>query len=78
MKIEIETTVKASLNSVWNAWNNPEDMSAECRLGRHTTWHRGPARRRTFLSRMEARDGSAGFDFEGTYTTPPRQLIEYR
>jgi uncharacterized protein YndB with AHSA1/START domain len=28
---------------------------------------------------MEARDGSVGFDFEGTYTrVVPRQLIEYR
>ena len=28
---------------------------------------------------MEARDGSQGFDFEGTYTrVVPRQAIEYR
>ena len=28
---------------------------------------------------MEAKDGSAGFDFEGTYTrVAPRKLIEYR
>ncbi|HEV3010371.1 MAG TPA: SRPBCC domain-containing protein, partial [Burkholderiales bacterium] len=30
-------------------------------------------------SRMEAKDGSAGFEFEGTYTQiVPRKLIEYR
>jgi uncharacterized protein YndB with AHSA1/START domain len=28
---------------------------------------------------MEARDGSEGFDFEGTYTrVVPRELVEYR
>jgi uncharacterized protein YndB with AHSA1/START domain len=28
---------------------------------------------------MEAKDGSEGFDFEGTYTRiVPRKLIEYR
>ena len=32
-----------------------------------------------FLSRMEAKDGSSGFDFEGTYTrVVPQELIEYR
>ena len=32
-----------------------------------------------FSARMEAKDGSEGFDFEGTYTrVVPRKLIEYR
>jgi len=32
-----------------------------------------------FLSRMEAKDGSEGFDFEGTYTRiVPGKLMEYR
>jgi uncharacterized protein YndB with AHSA1/START domain len=32
-----------------------------------------------FSARMEAKDGSFGFDFEGTYTrVVPRRLIEYR
>lgn len=26
MKITIETVVRASLSSVWDAWNNPEDI----------------------------------------------------
>jgi len=31
------------------------------------------------MSRMEAKDGSAGFDFEGTYTSvEPQKRIEYR
>jgi len=33
----------------------------------------------TFSSRMEAKDGSEGFDFEGTYTRiVPQKLVEYR
>jgi len=32
-----------------------------------------------FNARMEAKDGSFGFDFEGTYTrVEPRQVVEYR
>src|SRR5918996_1505503 len=32
-----------------------------------------------FSARMEAKDGSEGFDFEGTYTRiVPSKLIEYR
>ena len=32
-----------------------------------------------FSTRMEAKDGSAGFDFEGTYTkVVPNERIEYR
>lgn len=31
------------------------------------------------MSRMEAKDGSLGFDFEGTYArVVPKKLIEYR
>lgn len=31
-----------------------------------------------FCARMQARDGSVGFDFEGTYTrVAPQRLIEY-
>ena len=33
----------------------------------------------TFCSRMEARDGSSGFDFEGVYTrVEPHRLVEYQ
>ena len=59
MKITVETAVKADVDKVWRAWNNPEGGK--------------------FSARMEAKDGSEGFDFEGTYTrVVPRKLIEYR
>lgn len=82
MKIEIETVVEASLNKVWDAWSNPEDIKRWNAASDdwHTTRSTVDLREGgTFLSRMEAKDGSAGFDFEGTYTRiVPRQLIEYR
>lgn len=82
MKITVETLVKAELNTVWGAWNNPEDIkqwnaaSADWHTTRTTVDLREGGK---FVSRMEAKDGSEGFDFEGTYTRiVPRKLIEYR
>lgn len=82
MKITVETVVKADRSKVWDAWNTPADImqwnSAD------ESWHtpRSEVDLReggTFVSRMEARDGSEGFDFEGTYTrVVPQEAIEYR
>lgn len=82
MKITIETLVNAEPGKVWDAWNNPEDIKQWNTA--HESWHttRSEVDLReggTFVSRMEAKDGSAGFDFEGTYTrVVPGQAIEYR
>jgi len=81
MNIIIETTVKVPIDKVWRAYTSPEDIiqwnaasddwhttssSVELRVGG------------TFSSRMEAKDGSFGFDFAGTYTKiVPNELIEY-
>jgi uncharacterized protein YndB with AHSA1/START domain len=81
MNIIIETTVKAPIDKVWRAYTSPEDIiqwnaasddwhttssSVELRVGG------------TFSSRMEAIDGSFGFDFAGTYTKIVlNELIEY-
>ena len=81
MNITIETTVHATVDKVWRAYTSPEDIiqwnaasddwhttssSVELRVGG------------TFSSRMEAKDGSFGFDFAGTYTKIiPNELIEY-
>ena len=81
MKITVETVVKAELNKVWEAWNNPADIQQW--NSAHEDWHttRSAVDLREggkFSSRMEARDGSVGFDFEGTYTrVVPHQIIEY-
>jgi uncharacterized protein YndB with AHSA1/START domain len=82
MKITVETLVNAKLDQVWDAWNNPEDIKQW--NSAHESWHTTEStvdlcEGGTFRSRMEAKDGSAGFDFEGTYTrVEPKKAIEYR
>ncbi len=82
MKTTVETTVKAPLAEVWDAWNNPVDIQRWNTA--HDDWHatRSSIDLREggkFLSRMEAKNGSAGFDFEGVYTrVVPEKTIEYR
>lgn len=79
--ITIQATINAPVTKAWEIytmpahitqWNNASD-----------DWHTPRAENdlRTggkFLSRMEAKDGSAGFDFTGTYTeVKEHQLIAY-
>ena len=82
MKITVETVVNADLNQVWDAWNNPTDIKQwnSAQADWHTTRSSVDLREGgTFQSRMEAKDGSEGFDFEGTYTRiVPHKTIEYR
>lgn len=82
MKIEIEALVRVPLAKVWDAWNTPADITQwnTAQDDWHTTHSTVDLREGgRFLSRMEAKDGSAGFDFEGTYTrVVPHELIEYR
>ncbi|MEX2273144.1 MAG: SRPBCC family protein [Vicinamibacterales bacterium] len=82
MKITVEQIVKAGLAKVWDAWNTPEDIKKwnAAQDDWHTTQSTVDLREGgTLVSRMEAKDGSSGFDFEGTYTrVVPRELIEYR
>ncbi|TAK00051.1 MAG: ATPase [Candidatus Manganitrophaceae bacterium] len=82
MKITIETRVKADLKTVWDAWNSPEDIkqwnaaSDDWHTTRSTVDLREGGK---FSARMEAKDGSVGFDFEGTYTrVVPRKVLEYK
>ena len=82
MKITVETLVNAPLQAVWNAWNDPEDIKrwTSAQEDWHTTRSTVDLREGgKFVSRMEAKDGSEGFDFEGTYTRiVPQQSVEYR
>ena len=81
-KITVESLVKAPLDRVWNAWNSPVDIQLWNAAANdwHTTKSTVDLREGgKFLSRMEAKDGSQGFDFEGTYTrVAPRKTIAYR
>ncbi len=81
MKITIETTVRADLETVWHAWSNPEDIKQWNAASDDWTTSKSLVDLRvggSFLSRMEARDGSIGFDFGGVYTRVEQgRLIEY-
>ena len=81
MKIKVEATIHALMAEVWRAYYTPEDVMQWNFAS--DDWHCSTATADfrvggTFCSRMEARDGSQGFDFEGTYTRiVPNELIEY-
>lgn len=81
MKITVETTVSAAIADVWRAYTTPGDIKQwnAASPDWHTTVATVDLREGgAFSSRMEAKDGSQGFDFAGTYTrVVPQQLIEY-
>lgn len=81
MKITVETNVHAPIERVWQAYTTPEDIVQWNAASDdwHTTSSTVDLRAGgAFSSRMEAKDGSFGFDFAGTYTTViPNRLIEY-
>ena len=71
MKISIETEVAADAAAAWRAWTTPADI---------TSWNFAsddwccphaqidPVAGGRFCYRMESRDGTMGFDFEGEFT----------
>ena len=80
MKITVEVTIAAPIEEVWRAWITPEDITRwnSASDDWHTT-HASVDLRvgGNFSSRMEAKDGSMGFDFAGTYTkVEHHKLIE--
>ena len=81
MKITVETTVAAPIEEVWRAYTTPEDIKQWNAAS--ADWHTTAATvdlrpGGAFSSRMEAKDGSMGFDFAGTYTKIVKhKLIEY-
>ena len=71
MTITVETTVSTPIEEVWRAWNSPDDIKQWNTPSKdwHTTQAAVDLRvGGSFSSRMEAKDGSTGFDFAGTYT----------
>ncbi len=81
MEISVETTVKAPIDKVWRAYTSPDHITKWNFAS--DDWHcpRATGDLRIggqFSSRMEAKDGSMGFDFAGTYTNIiEHKLIEY-
>lgn len=77
--ITIETTVNAPVEKVWKLWTSPEHITRWNSAS--PDWHTPKAENdlRTggkFTSRMEARDGSMGFDFWGIHDeVKPNEVI---
>ncbi len=69
-QITVQVVVDSSLENVWECWTTPEDI-----IHWNTaldSWHTPEAENDLreggrFRYRMEAKDGSMGFDFSGTY-----------
>lgn len=71
MKITFERIVRAPVDVVWKSWTTPDDIRQWNTAS--DDWHTTSASvdlrvGGNFSSRMEAKDGSMGFDFAGTYT----------
>ena len=80
-KIIVETIINAQTSKVWENWTEPKHITQ----WNHASddWHTTHAENDLrvggkFLSRMEAKDGSFGFDFEGIYSeVEPFEKIKY-
>ena len=69
-KVTIETTVNAPVEKVWKYWNTPEHIMKWNSASED--WHTPKSENDlrvggSFSARMEAKDGSFGFDFGGVY-----------
>jgi uncharacterized protein YndB with AHSA1/START domain len=68
--ITVESTINAPVEKVWAYWTKPEHITQWCFASQD--WHTPTATNDLreggkFSSRMEAKDGSMGFDFWGIY-----------
>ncbi len=81
MRITVENTINAPIAKVWKAYTTPADIKQWNAAS--DDWHTPSAtvdlrEGGAFSSRMEAKDGSMGFDFAGTYTKiVENKLIAY-
>ena len=71
-RITVETTINAPVEKVWECWTEPRHITQWNQAS--DDWHTPRAENDLraggkFLSRMEAKDGSWGFDFSGQYDT---------
>ena len=80
-KITVKNTVKAPIEKVWKYWTAPEHITKWNNAS--DDWHSPAAENDLrvggkFSARMEAKDGSMGFDFAGVYDeVKPHQRIAY-
>lgn len=69
-KVTIQAVIQAPVDKVWRFYNEPEHMTKWSFASED--WHAPRAQNDLrvggkFVTRMEAKDGSMGFDFGGTY-----------
>jgi len=80
-KITVEATVNAPVEKVWKSWNEPDHIVKWNHASDdwHSPWAKADFREGgSFSARMEAKDGSMGFDFGGVYDViKPNEYIEY-
>lgn len=70
IKITVSVSIKASPGKVWEMWTMPDHIKKWCFANEE--WHVPYAENNLtvggrFVTRMEARDGTMGFDFGGAY-----------
>ena len=79
--ITVENIVNASIQKVWDCWTKPEHITQwnNASADWHTPWAKNDLRPGgSFVYRMEAKDGSFGFDFGGKYDiVKNNEYIEY-
>lgn len=81
-KITVETMIAAPIAKIWSCYTTPADIIQWNAAS--DDWHTTKAdvdlrEGGVFSSRMEAKDGSLGFDFAGTYTRiAEHEFIAYR
>jgi len=79
--ITVVSTIQAPIEKVWDYWTKPEHITKWSNASDdwHTPWAKNDLRvGGSFVSRMEAKDGSMGFDFGGVYDAiRPKEYIEY-
>ena len=79
--ITVETTVNAPVQKVWEYWTKPDHITKWNFASDdwHSPWAKADFREGgTFTARMEAKDGSMGFDFGGVYDViRPNEYIAY-
>ena len=79
--LTVESTINAPVEKIWEYWTKPEHITKWSNAS--DDWHTTRAENDlhvggSFLSRMEAKDGSFGFDFGGVYdAVRTNEYIEY-
>jgi len=69
-RVTVEATANVPVEKAWEAWNTPNDIMQW--NAADPSWHSPSSENDLrvggmFKHRMEAKDGSFGFDFEGVY-----------